>query len=597
MTFRPPVTKPQRRRSRQSGVRRSLILNIAFGAVTVASVALLGGVLLAKYQADHWTPVSSVNGVAISKDDVRGRAAANKARYERQIENYQVMRNRGSITSDEYSSVSSSLTSQLDPTNLYKEALSQLQDDLVVRQYADKNGIRISDADVDAQVAKDATTEEMRHVKIIGVQAKATPPATLPTQAETDAAKAQAETYLSDLNSGKSWDDVYAAATAEGKAGAEGTNTGDLGLVTRDTLNLDPALVDTVFAMAKEGDSSTVVASEDGIFRIATVTKIMASFVDPDWAAKVSEKSSGDAFRDGARAQALRTAVQKSIEAKYVSGPTVQRKVQEVALLPGYGGAGPEYKLRIMIFAPSHSVANAASVVSTDPAWTEAKTRADAAYAQVKADPSKFTTLAKDKTVNDDTMFPSEAGSIPWVSASILYDPAGGQSINMISLRTAVTKEGATPGLLEPVLEASAGYVLIDFQAVRPAPGMRVATAQLLMSMGTMTFDQAVQTYSESSDATKGGDMGWVSRYLLPTDMESAIFDTPVGGISRTLENTSGLWIFKIVSEETRTADATLQAKLKLTVWPAWLAKQTGDANIWTDTAALTAITPATAAQ
>jgi hypothetical protein len=76
--------------------------------------------------------------------------------------------------------------------------------------------------------------------------------------------------------------------------------------------------------------------------------------------------------------------------------------------------------------------------------------------------------------------------------------------------------------------------------------------------------------------------------------MEQAIFSTPVGQVSRTVQASSGIWVFKIASEETRTPDAVEQAKLKRSVWTAWLSEQTSAANVWIDQAAMTAITPTT---
>ena len=49
MTFRPPATKPTRRRSRQVDSRRAVFLNAAFGVATVVAVALLGGVLFSNW--------------------------------------------------------------------------------------------------------------------------------------------------------------------------------------------------------------------------------------------------------------------------------------------------------------------------------------------------------------------------------------------------------------------------------------------------------------------------------------------------------------------------------------------------------------------
>jgi len=596
MTFRPPTTKQQRRRSRQGSARRSLYYSIAFGAVTVASVALLAGVLLGNYYADHWAPVSSVNGVAISKDDVRNRASVNAARYQRQIDNFMIMRNQGSITADEYSSLASSLTSKQDATSLYDEALSQLQGDLVLQQYADKNGIRISDADVDAQIEEDATLDEMRHVKVIGVDARPTPPASSPTQAEINEAKTQAEAYLTELKQGKDWQEIYNESTADGTIGSEGYNIGDLGMVTRESLNLDPGLVDIVFAMQAEGEYSAVYDSEDGIFRIVTVTKIMPVYKDTGWVDAVGRKASGDAYRSAARAEAVRAAVRDAIEAKYITGATTARHVKEIAVSPGFGGAGTEYKLKIMVFAPNHDTNAAATLASDDPAWDDAKKRADDAYAELQAGGlDEFATLAKDTAKNDEPYFAESGGDVPWISGDIIYDfGQGGTTLNMPALRAAVSDEELEPGLLEPLLEPSMGYVLAYFQGARPSPATRVATMQLQFSLGTLTFESAVAKYSEAADAHKGGDMGWVTRYMLPAEMEQAVFNTPVGGIAPTVQTSAGYWIFKVVAEEIRTPDAAEQARLKLSVWKAWVAEQTDAANIWTDQSALTAITPAT---
>jgi parvulin-like peptidyl-prolyl isomerase len=90
-----------------------------------------------------------------------------------------------------------------------------------------------------------------------------------------------------------------------------------------------------------------------------------------------------------------------------------------------------------------------------------------------------------------------------------------------------------------------------------------------------------------------GGDMGWVSRHMLSSDLEDAIFQAPVGGLSRMVTTSDGLYLFKVLAEETRTPDAATQLKLKSSVFDKWLSDLTAATNIWTDSAGLTAITPA----
>ena len=99
--------------------------------------------------------------------------------------------------------------------------------------------------------------------------------------------------------------------------------------------------------------------------------------------------------------------------------------------------------------------------------------------------------------------------------------------------------------------------------------------------------------YSESADVNNGGDMGWVTHYQLDQDVEAAIFQAPVGGLSRVVQTSSGYSLYKVLAEETRVPEAAQQAKLKKLVFDKWLANLSASTNIWTDTAGLTAITPA----
>ena len=74
-------------------------------------------------------------------------------------------------------------------------------------------------------------------------------------------------------------------------------------------------------------------------------------------------------------------------------------------------------------------------------------------------------------------------------------------------------------------------------------------------------------------------------------ELIETVTELPRGGYL--VQTSAGYWIFKVVAEEIRTPDAAEQARLKLSVWKAWVAEQTDAANIWTDQGALMSITPA----
>ena len=591
MTFRSrPVAKPTRRRARRDDSRHSVYVTLSFSLAIASALSLMGGVFVANYYSNHWAPIAAVNGEAIGKDTVRDRAAMNVARFQRQVIDYTTLRNQGKITSADYQTLSGTATSAQDPTKIQSDALTQLQNEATLRQYAAKNNISVTDAQVNDQIQVDATLPETRHVMVIAVQPKATPPATAVTAADGTAAQTRSQALLDEVKAGKNWSDVATESGQDSIINAGGL--GDLGLVNKDFLDLDLDMSNAVFALGKANDVTPVFKGIDGTYRFATVTTIVPKFVDPDWETSVGY---GDTYRAFAKNEALSKAVQDKIEAQYVTSPTVQRHVLEIAISKGIGtaGDGDEVKFRMLVFAPAHDEANAAGVSATDASWTDAKTRADAAVATLRADPSKFATMAADTTVNDDRFVNTRSGELPWLTNPLFaaQTASGSTGLGMANVGTALFADGLAAGtILDPIQEPSSGYVVVQFEGRRPGPSQRIANAQLDINSG-VDFAIEAGKISDSSDAAKGGDMGWVTKYMLTADQEAAIWQTPIGGVSRMVSG-NAFWVYKVVDEQTRTEDADTQAKLKKTVYPRWLAELQASALVWTDTAGIAAMAP-----
>lgn len=601
MTFRArSAPRPTRRRVRRSDTRRAIYVTLMFSLAIASAVALMGGVFLADYYSAHGAPIAAVNGEVISKDAVRDRVALDQAIWARQIANLQSQRNRGQVTTDEYTSLVGALQTKQTSSTLYSDALTQLINEATLRQYASKNGVTVSDAAIDAQIQTDATTPDMRHVKIISVATQATPPSNSRTLSDSITALGKAQGYLKEVQGGKKWDDVVKEATATSSSTA-GT-TGDLGLIARADLKVDPDFADAIFALQKPNDVTAIFKGTDGGYRFATITSIAPKNTDGAWNDTISSTSNGDVYRSYARAEATQKAVQSAVEAKYINGPTLQRHVLEIAMSPGYGqpGNGDEVKLAMMVFAPNHSVAGAASVVSSDPAWTDAKNRAQAAVDALRKDPSKFASMAEDTTVNDEQYFNTAGGDVPWIPADLFQATTASQQsgLGMPSVSTAVFKDGVTPGsILDPIEEPSQGYVVVLFEGRRPAPDQRIANAQFAINNGA-DFSQQARLNSESADAIVGGDMGWVSPYMLTLDQERVAFATPLGSVSNLLAGNGFFAIYKVVEQATRAVtDPAQQAKLKKVVFPRWLSDLQANALVWQDAAALTAMAPAAPTQ
>ncbi len=593
MTVRPRYApKPMRRRPRRDDTRRAILLTIIFVAAIAVSLSLVAGVFAANYYADHGAPIASVNGEAISKDAVRDRVALNVSRDKRQVQDYLVLRNQGKITPDEYTAVSSTPLNDETSSTLYSDALSQLTSEATLRQYASKHGIAIGDQQIKDQIQTDSTIPELRHVMVIGVTPVPTPPATAVTSQDQQDALAKAQGYLAEVKSGKKWADVATESDSLAGAGA----TSDIGLASKEILSLDPDLTDAVFNLAKVNDVTDVFKGADGTYRFATVTSIVPAYVDADWQKSIS----GD-YQSYARAEALQKAVKDSVEKQYIDSPTVQRHVLEIAIGAGYGqpGNGDDVKISIMVFAPGHSVANASSVATTDPSWADAKSRADAAVATLRTDPSKFAAMAKDKTVNDDTTWSSSGGSIPWIPSDLFNaQTAGGSTgLGLPTVQLAVFGATLTPNtILDPIQETSQGYIVVKFEGRRPAPDQRMADAQLSIAAGA-DFAALAKQWSQTADAPDGGDMGWVSRYMLPPDQENAIFSAPLGGVSRMVSDGSSYSMFKVVEEQTRLPDAATAAKLRKVVFKRWLNELQTNTLLWTDQTGLSALSSAAPSQ
>ena len=601
MTFRTRTTvKPTRRRAHHDDTRRALFINLSFGFAILAAFAVLGGIAFSGYYSGHFVAVGSVNGTTISKDDVSARVAVNLSRYEREITDYGQLRNEGKVTSAEYNTVVGGIKQNEVQATMYSDALNQLTQEAMLAQYAGQHGITLTDKQVDDQILADGSIDEQRHVMVIGVAPTPTPPASIPTPAELQSAQTQAQQYHDQIaSSQQTWDQVAKTSNA-GSVGPTGT-TGDLFLSTKKALTLDPALTDAIFSLAKVNDLTAVIKCSDGLYRFATVTEIVPPYNDSNWHTAIDQSADDGAYRRAARAEAVQIAIKNSINAQYATGPSDQRHVLEIGISAGYGaaGSGDEVKIEMMLYAPDHGQVDPSTLdPATDPAWAEAKTRADTAVAALKKDVTQFATLEKDTKTNDDQQWTTSVGELPWLPQSIFAgDATQQQGLGMTATGTALFAAGLTPGtVVGPIQETTMGYVVAVFEGRRPEPAQRISDAMLRIASGT-PFATEVASTSESIDATNGGDMGWVTHYSVAQDLEDAIYQTPVGGVSRTVLSGGFYWIFKVVdAQKDRVPTAAEVPVLQSKVFKTWLTDLTNHTYIWTDQSGLTSMYPAASA-
>ena len=275
MTFRAkPVVKRSSKNSWESRDRRNTLLNLGFVAVIVAAVLLLLVAVGVSYYSDNLAGVGSVDGVSISKAELRERVTIETWRLDQAKNRIRTQVNDGRLTQAQ-ADVQNQVIAQQEQ-QLVAIALEHLIDNKLQASLAEAEGIAISDADVDAQLTKEATTPEQRHVWLIEVEPTIAEGEVEPDDQAIAEAKAKAEAALRDLRSGKAWDEVAKTVSTDTSTAPQ---AGDLGWMNADDSQADEAFLSAVFAAAADTPTD-VIEGEDGIFRIGRVTEIAPETVD-----------------------------------------------------------------------------------------------------------------------------------------------------------------------------------------------------------------------------------------------------------------------------------------------------------------------------
>ena len=585
MTFRARPSGVRHRTDSDRGDRRNALMNLGFTIVVVVAILLLVIAAGFSWFNDHLAPAATVDGQTISKDAYVQRAKIDAFRIELQERAIRTRRAQGTIRDDDAQTQLSLLSQQ--KQNLDSLVLERLIDASIQAKLAAQEGVTVTDADVDAKLTEEATTPELRHAWAIEVEPEISDGATEATQAQKDAAKAKAEQALKDLQGGKKWEDV-ARAVSTGDTKEQG---GDLGFTEKESAGLDTAFVDALFA-ASQNEPTQVIEGEDGTYRIGRVTDIVAPVIDPAFQQVVQDKGiSLAAFRDVLRADVIRDRLNDTITAR-VKQPGPQRHVLEIfqpAATIGDDGVDPEtktnaIKTKHILFAPNDDPSAAADLPADDPAWKKAEEDARAAYAIVKADPTKWDVEAQ----KGDDGTATSGGKLPYFAPE---DAAAGNLDK--SFGDAIFKSGLQPGqILEPI-KSNFGWHVIQMWH-RPTDFDWANTLKSEAEAGT-DFGQLAKDNSEDPSAAKSGDLGWVAKGQLPELLDATVFGTDIGkiGVPLAIPRNSpasaaeaGTYLFKVLEEQTRAPDGDQLKTLEQTAFSTWYAEQKLKSKITRDVTA-----------
>jgi parvulin-like peptidyl-prolyl isomerase len=566
MTFRAkPAVKRSHRPAYEADHRRNVILTISFGLVVLVSLLILAGAAFATWYDDHLSAMAKVNGQSISKDDFRERARVETFRLDYQETQIRQLIQDGRMDDASGQSLISDIAKRRE--SIETDTMEALIDASLQGQLASQQGVTVTDQQVDAVIAKQSTLPETRHAWVMGVKPKVDPGATAPTDQQKADAKAAADKALAELKAGKAWADVAKTMTDD----VYSSRDGEVGWITKAGSSLDTSINDALFALPVPGVTD-VVEGSDGMFRIGQVTEIDPPVVDQAFQQKVKDQGVGmDAFRKAARADATAQALNDKIVADVVDQATPQRHVAEIFLKAdsrAQQGTGDEVQVRHILYSPNDDASAAQSLPATDPAWKKAEDEANAAYAALQKDPSQFSAMA---TANsDDTGTKADGGLLPYYTKANL-DPAFG---------TAIFQEGLVKDQILPPVKSAFGWHVIQYLDRRKQPSERMKDIEALASAPGADFAALAKQYSEAPSKDNGGDAGWIAKHQLDTVREIAIFKPAVGGLTESVTTASGIYLYKILAEETRKPDEAQAKELRANAFSNYFTAEKNFAHI-----------------
>src|SRR5262245_28544027 len=169
MTFRAkPVVKRSHRSAWEAQDRRNLYLNLGFGLVVLAAIIILAIAAGYTYYNDHLASVGSVDGRSISKDDLRQRVAIDTWRLDESDRRVSTALVAGHISQAQAPAAQQTIAQQ--KQSVASGSLERIIDGILQGKLAADQGVTANADDVNAQLTKEATIPESRHVYAIEVK-------------------------------------------------------------------------------------------------------------------------------------------------------------------------------------------------------------------------------------------------------------------------------------------------------------------------------------------------------------------------------------------------------------------------------------------
>jgi parvulin-like peptidyl-prolyl isomerase len=565
-----PTNQPRRRRPADSEDQYTFRVTLAF----IALIALVVLVVLVSvgigYYNGHFRPIANVGNTSITRDQWAERVNLEAYRLGAQEKAVRAAIAANPADAARLNAILSDITSKLDAQTLADQSANDLLDLTFKEQLAAQNGVTVTDADVEAQMVKDASTPEERHVLAIEVEPKAVLDGADPTAQDKQTAYDNAQKAAAALAGGTPFDQVAETYSTD----ASKDKGGDLGLlVANDTT--DPTWVDALFRLPLNG-TTPVIKGDDGIYRIGMVTEIKLGVEDTSFRDGAIKAIGESAYRDESRREALADKLADKIVGDALGTMVDQVRLAEIFV--AINGSDPAADVQIhashILYSPNHDPSNTASLAPEDPAWATAEASADKTAAElnaitdITARTARFIEIAKSES--DDKTSGAAGGELGTFTRDAMVEEFATPLFDNTDLK---------PGDIVGPVKSAFGWHVILFQSRIPSANDRLTATKDALAAAGADFATVARDHSDGDEALQGGELGWRTISQLPADVGTKVAATDVGVTTDPIQVDTGFYIEKVEEKAKRAPDGQQAAALAANAFSTWYADQKDQAT------------------
>lgn len=565
-----PTTGPRRRRTADSEDRYTFRVTVGFIALIVlVAIVVVASIGVGYYNA-HFKPIANVGGLSITRDQWATRITLESYRLTALERRTRTLIQSGAITADAGSAILSDISTKLSSQTLADQSANDLVDLAFKTQLAAQQGVTVTDADVQAQMVKDASTPEQRHVLAIMVAPKAALTGTTATHKDTQKAYDNALKAAAALAAGTPFDQVAAQYSTD----ASKDKGGDIGFV-RATDTTDATWIDALFRLPLNG-TTPMLKGDDGIYRIGKVTEVKPGVEDPDFAKGAADAIGQAAYRDETRREALADKLSRKIVADALATPVDQLRLAEILI--SIAGTDPATDVQIhashILYSPKHDPQNTASLPPEDPAWTDAKALAEKAanelrgITDVAAREKRLQEMAKSES--DDKTSGAAGGELGTFTRDQMVAEFAAPLFDNADLKAG--------DIVGPVA-SKFGWHVILFQERIPSANDRLSVAKAALASAGAEFATVARDHSDGDQALQGGELGWRTASELPAAVATVVLAMDAGKTTDAIQSDTGFYIEKIEEKAKRAPEGQQASVLAATAFNTWYKDQKAQAT------------------